>query len=372
MGNSVSRPSCLGEKSPRSEDFRKAPGAATRNNEEDCAGPLEKAILSPRVIENGWNRALEGAGKSSPLPKQNSVDAKLQNCPSLKAPPEGTAAAWTSPKGLGSSWGWRPRTAREVLEVTEVTETVVTEIVEVTEYPGGDQTQEALVARTVKVLADFAGALPEAAAFPGDVRSTGLTQEMAGKLLAWVSDVEDIVAHQKPPSGEARVVKAQLQEQKLLLRLLEERTSHVERLGPGSQMLPAELVDAAEGQEQPGGLTSLQEKWAILVREAKARHSSLQQILPAADVFQESVDSFQGWLSFMEKKLTQLWQAHGSLALTQEAHRQIQDLCEEVQSKPAELEQALGHGQYLLEMVPGKWEWQMPARGRVRQPCQGP
>lgn len=54
----------------------------------------------------------------------------------------------------------------------------------------------------------------------------------------------------------------------LLLRLLEERTAHIGRL---CQPLSAEPAGAAEGQEQPRGLASLQEKWAILVQEAEAR-----------------------------------------------------------------------------------------------------
>lgn len=39
----------------------------------------------------------------------------------------------------------------------------------------------------------------------------------------------------------------------------------------------------------------------------------------------------------------------------------LQDLCREVQSKPAELEEALERGWRLLQMVPGKWQRQAPA-----------
>ncbi|XP_058035026.1 microtubule-actin cross-linking factor 1, isoforms 6/7-like [Ahaetulla prasina] len=346
MGNSVSRPSCLGEKSPRPEDLLKEPSSATLNKEEDGAGSPEKVCLSPQVIENGWNVALEGAAKSSPLPKQNNLDLKLRNCCPLQTQKEGAVAPWTSPKSLGASWDWKLRTSREVTEVTEVTETVVTEIVEVTEYPGGDK-----VTRMVKVLADVREALPQAAALPGGMQGAGLTLETAGKLGAWVSEVEALMGHQKPPSGEAKVVKAQLQEQKLLLRLLEERIPHI---GCLCHPLSAEPAGAAEGLEQPRGLASLQEKWAILVQEAEARHSCLQQIVPAASVFQELVEAFQDWLSLTEQKLAQLWGAPGSLAQSQDAHQQIQDLRREVQSKPAELEEVLECGRRLLEMVPGE------------------
>lgn len=192
MGNSVSRPSCLGEKSPREEDVLKEPCSATRNKEEeDGAGPSEKACLSPRVLENGWKVALEGAGKNSPLPKQNNLDVKLQNCSPIPPQPEGAVAPWTSPKSLGAAWGWKPSASREVTEVTEVTETVVTEIVEVTEYPGGDKSREAAVTRTVKVLADVRGALAQvnrhrAPNFTPSAQSPGTGQEAVGQCFAYV------------------------------------------------------------------------------------------------------------------------------------------------------------------------------------------
>lgn len=40
-------------------------------------------------------------------------------------------------------------------------------------------------------------------------------QETLERLLAWVADMEELVSNQKPPSAEAKVVKAQLEEQKV-------------------------------------------------------------------------------------------------------------------------------------------------------------
>uniref|UniRef100_A0ABM5GD73 Dystonin-like n=1 Tax=Pogona vitticeps TaxID=103695 RepID=A0ABM5GD73_9SAUR len=381
MGNVGSRPSCLGEKNGRSEDFLKdsylrdlglaAPGCSSpgRNNAgaEGGAGPPEKPLLSPLVIENGWN----GAQPGSPLPKQNNVDVKVQNgglaCNPLKAHLEAVAVAgeagpWRSPpRSSGGSWAWKTplpaaattTTTTEVTEVTEVTETIVTEIVEVTEYPGGDKSQPPVIIRTVKVLTEGAGAVPEAASFHGHSWSRAPAQETLGKLLAWVKDMEELMAGQKPPSSEAKVARAQLQEQKLLRRLLDERRPLVEHLLQGRQQNPPEPSLAKEGWET--NLSSLQETWATLIQRAEGRHRSLEKILPTACTFQESVDAFQDWLGSTERKLAQLWRANGNLNPTQEAHQQIQGLCEEIRAKTAELEGALGHGQRLMEMVPGKW-----------------
>ncbi|XP_042319591.1 microtubule-actin cross-linking factor 1, isoforms 1/2/3/5-like isoform X2 [Sceloporus undulatus] len=351
MGNSGARPSCLGEKSRRSEDFLKDLGLAD--------GLSEKPPLSPVLIQKGWNAAAAAAGQ------QNKVDVQVPK-PLLKAQLEAAVAAaaaaaggaWSPLRVPGGSWAWKPLTTTEVTEVTEVTETIVTEIVEVTEYPGGDKSQEPIVTRTVKVLTDGAGALSEVTtAFLGPSWSSdqAAQQETLGKLLTWVREMEDLMANQKPPSSEAKVAKAQLQEQKLLRRLLEERRSLVERLLQEKPQVPPEPASSmTEGWERSRVLSSLQEKWTSLTQEAEARHNSLEQILPAAHAFQGSVDSFQDWLGLTERELAQLWRANGSLSLAQEACRQVQDLCEEIRSKAAELDRALEDGERLLEMVSGE------------------
>lgn len=40
-------------------------------------------------------------------------------------------------------------------------------------------------------------------------------QQNLDALLTWVSEIEELTANQKPPSSEFKVVKAQLQEQKV-------------------------------------------------------------------------------------------------------------------------------------------------------------
>lgn len=43
----------------------------------------------------------------------------------------------------------------------------------------------------------------------------GKFQDALEPLLSWLSDTEELVANQRPPSAEYRVVKAQIQEQKV-------------------------------------------------------------------------------------------------------------------------------------------------------------
>uniref|UniRef100_A0A493TUR4 Dystonin n=1 Tax=Anas platyrhynchos platyrhynchos TaxID=8840 RepID=A0A493TUR4_ANAPP len=376
MGNSVSRPSCLGEKSRRSEellrepqlrdlglDVGQPPGGSVA---EAQMGPLEKP---PAPVENGWSPA-PAAGRSgagSPVLKRSLSEVAVQNggaaCVPLKGQGEARGAAWTPPRAGAprSAWSWKPVTTREVTEVTEVTETIVTEIVEVTEYPAGEK-GEPLVTRTVTVLTERAGELaaghadaPEvslrAVPVPEDVAGTERAQDTLESLLAWVADMEELVSNQKPPSSEVKVAKAQLEEQKLLKRLLEERRPRVEHVLQERAALPGTTAAAAEGSS---GLSSLGEKWGKLMQEAEARYGRLERILPAAQSFQEAVDSFQEWLGATERQLAQLWRANGCVSRVQEAHQQTQALCEEIRARLAELEGVLESGQRVLQMVTGE------------------
>ncbi|KAM4687865.1 microtubule-actin cross-linking factor 1, isoforms 6/7-like [Discoglossus pictus] len=396
MGNLVSRPSCLGDKSRKSEKFLKEcclkkesiPDIPSlKNNAEPtvCSGEKKQNEL---VIEKELNVSPVSTKSqaSDPLPKQNNTEAKVQNGTIRSSTPRSTpdhmGNVWTPQRGTlqrasGSSWSWKPFATKEVTEVTEVTETIVTEIVEVTKYPTGDTSGEPIVTRTVKVLTGCAGELSEIQtsreaqtesqyrmgqwdSFSKTVSQRALTlpdepQESLETVLSWVADMEEITEAQKSPSSEAKVVKAQLQEQKLLQRLLEERRPRIERVLQGkkspSKPLPIEDV----GQKAEGSpLSGLQERWDVLIHKAEARHRRLEQITPAAQGFQESLDAFQDWVNATERRLAELWRANVPMNQTVEVHQQVQVLCQEIQSKPGDLDRVLEKGQILLELVTGE------------------
>lgn len=49
---------------------------------------------------------------------------------------------------------------------------------------------------------------------------SGKFQEALDGLAKWLTDTEELVANQKPPSADYKVVKAQLQEQKVNLLIM--------------------------------------------------------------------------------------------------------------------------------------------------------
>ncbi|XP_077349556.1 microtubule-actin cross-linking factor 1, isoforms 6/7-like isoform X3 [Lithobates pipiens] len=179
--------------------------------------------------------------------------------------------------------------------------------------------------------------------------------ETLDTIQGWVLEMEELTDAQKPPSSEAKVVKAQLQEQKLLQRLLQERRPRIERVLQGrrspAQPLP---IEGAEPAVQRTPLLDLQHRWDNLIHKAEERHRQLERITPAAQNFQESLDAFYDWLSATERRLAELWRTNRSMNQIKDAHIEVQDLCREIQSKPGDLEKVLEKGQVILELVSGE------------------
>ncbi|CAL1610620.1 unnamed protein product [Knipowitschia caucasica] len=430
MGNLISRPSCLGQKSKQvrsDENFlkecyqrRKEWPPAEQNGDtkqeevnnqvkneeikgsdavkereadfmddkrhEDCHTPNSDKI--PRGSPASTIRSsstLENAWFNTPSPIKTSRNGTLTR---RSVPPEFARSPLTQidknaaerrasfqrrDSREGSPWSWKSSAPREVTEVTEVTETVITEIVEVIEYPPGSKGGDPIVTRTVRVLN---GAAKELAEIQSDGQSSSDQDSIVGKwkgtravlalkdaskdsntflqnletLFKWVCEIEELATNQKLASSEVKVVKAQLQEQKLLQRLLSDRRRSMDTMlleGP-------RLVEAHPGEEGEDAYTrlcSLEEKWKSLLQEAEQRRASLELILPKAQLFQEGVDSLQQWLISVEQSLAELRNAERLMLHLTEATNRAKALVEEIQVKTSGLGEIHESAQRLIEAV---------------------
>lgn len=220
MGNLISRPSCLGQKSKHvrsDEDFLKEcyqrrrewqpqeqhgdakPDMAVKEKtqeepnvekevgitkelqdieikkeqrEERTCTPISdkplhsspaSTIKSTSTLDNAWHRT------PSPIKSRNGTltrrivpeYARSPLAHSDKTAAERRASFQRRDSREGSPWSWKTLASREVTEVTEVTETIITEILEVTEYPAGQKGGDPIVTRTVRVLNGAAEELAE-------------------------------------------------------------------------------------------------------------------------------------------------------------------------------------------------------------------
>ncbi|XP_062393936.1 microtubule-actin cross-linking factor 1, isoforms 6/7 [Sardina pilchardus] len=404
MGNLISRPSCLGNKSKHvrtDEDFLKEcyqrrrewplPEPPRHEEEEDEGKKREDAAPSPTLEKPRSSPAptvtttstLDNAWRSTPSPvktPRNGSLARRTNPPEFRHSSLGHYDRVTldrhSPLGhydkgttattlerrtslqrrdSGSPWSWRtPPNRPEVTEVTEVTETIVTEIVEVTEYPAAGKGGDPVVTRTVRVLTGAAEELAEGARSALTLRDEfgdpETFQQNLDALLTWVSEIEDLTANQKPPSSEFKVVKAQLQEQKLLQRLLEDRKPSMDTMMSEGPLL-AEGLEGEDGEKTRQKLSNLQLKWDALRLGAKNRRTSLELILPKAQLFQESSDQLQVWLISVEQDLAELRTAERGMLHLQEATEQAKAVQDQIKSKNADLLNLQQNSHDLMERV---------------------
>ncbi|XP_036395464.1 microtubule-actin cross-linking factor 1 [Megalops cyprinoides] len=169
-------------------------------------------------------------------------------------------------------------------------------------------------------------------------------------LLTWVSEIEELTTNQRPPSSEVKVVKAQLQEQKLLQRLLEDRRASVESMveeGP----LFAEAHEGIDREHTICQISSLRQRWEALLLDAEIRHRSLEEILPRAQRFQEVSDCLQQWLICVEQDLSELRGAERSMIHIQESTMRAKAAVEEIKAKSVTLGEVRQRGYELMKLI---------------------
>ncbi|KAK1153105.1 hypothetical protein AOXY_G30446 [Acipenser oxyrinchus oxyrinchus] len=130
----------------------------------------------------------------------------------------------------------------------------------------------------------------------------GKFQDALDPLLSWLTDTEELIANQRPPSAEYKVVKAQIQEQKLLQRLLDDRRGTVEMIKAEGERI-AQSAEPPDQEKIRKQLESLGESWRALLSKADTRQSQLEELLVLAKQFHETTEPLGEWLSATEKKL---------------------------------------------------------------------
>ncbi|XP_035201680.1 microtubule-actin cross-linking factor 1 isoform X6 [Oxyura jamaicensis] len=174
----------------------------------------------------------------------------------------------------------------------------------------------------------------------------GKFQDALEPLLSWLADTEELISNQKPPSAEYKVVKAQIQEQKLLQRLLDDRKATVEMIQAEGGRI-AQSAEPADREKIVCQLESLESRWAGLLCRAAARQKQLEDILVLAKQFHETTEPVSDWLSVTEKKLANSEPIGTQTAKIQQQISRHKALEEEIESQASDVAQAVRVGQSL-------------------------
>ncbi|XP_051633776.1 dystonin isoform X11 [Manacus candei] len=180
----------------------------------------------------------------------------------------------------------------------------------------------------------------------------GRFQDALESLLSWLIDTEDLVANQKPPSAEFKVVKAQIQEQKLLQRLLDDRKPTVEAIKREGEKI-AESAEPADRVKILKQLSFLDSRWDALLSKAETRNCQLEGISVVAQQFHEALEPLVEWLSTTEKRLANAEPIGTQASKLQQQIAQHKDLQEEILLRKQNVDLAIQNGLELLKQTTG-------------------
>ncbi|XP_075166799.1 dystonin-like protein short stop isoform X14 [Haematobia irritans] len=129
---------------------------------------------------------------------------------------------------------------------------------------------------------------------------SGKFQEALAGLSKWLSDTEEMVANQKAPSSDYKVVKAQLQEQKFLKRMLLDRQHSMSSLSS----LGKEVAAHCEPSERTAiekQLHDLMKRFDALTDGAEQREQDLEEAMEVAKRFHDKITPLELWLDNTER-----------------------------------------------------------------------
>uniref|UniRef100_A0A1A9WHW1 Dystonin n=1 Tax=Glossina brevipalpis TaxID=37001 RepID=A0A1A9WHW1_9MUSC len=129
---------------------------------------------------------------------------------------------------------------------------------------------------------------------------SGKFQEALEGLAKWLSDTEEMVKNQKAPSSDYKVIKAQLQEQKFLKKMLLDRQNSMSSLSS----LSKEVINHCDKSERlviEKQLQDLMKRFDTLTNGAERRERDLEETMGIAKRFHDKINPLQLWLDTTER-----------------------------------------------------------------------
>ncbi|XP_024083990.1 dystonin isoform X23 [Cimex lectularius] len=179
---------------------------------------------------------------------------------------------------------------------------------------------------------------------------SGKFQEALEGLSKWLSDMEDMVANQKAPSADYKVVKAQLQEQKFLKKMLLDRQGSMSSLVVMGREVAANC-DSTERSAVERQLKSLADRFEDLTEKAATRMTALEQAMAVAKSFHDKMNPVNDWLQRTEKKIKDMELVPTDEEKIQQKIREHDALHEEILHKKTDLSDLTDIASQLASLV---------------------
>lgn len=179
---------------------------------------------------------------------------------------------------------------------------------------------------------------------------TGKFQEALDGLAKWLSDTEEMVANQKAPSADYKVVKAQLQEQKFLKKLLLDRQNSMSSLFQLGKEVAANC-DPSEKATIERQLKELMSRFDALTDGAEKRTTGLEQAMLVAKQFHDKLVPLSNWLDGAERSVKNMELVPTDEEKIQQRIREHDNLHDEILDKKPEFSQLADIAGQLMELV---------------------
>ncbi|XP_045505237.1 microtubule-actin cross-linking factor 1 isoform X16 [Colias croceus] len=179
---------------------------------------------------------------------------------------------------------------------------------------------------------------------------SGKLAEALGGLARWLADTEELVRNQKPPSADYKVVKAQLQEQKFLKKMLTDRQNSMSSLfAMGNEV--AAGCDPNEKKAIEKQLKGLLQRFDALTASAQQRMLDLEQAMKVAKTFEEQLQPLVEWLGVTERKVKALELVPTDEEKIQQKIREHKNIHDDILSKQPPFKQLTETASELMTLV---------------------
>ncbi|XP_033358552.1 dystonin isoform X15 [Bombus vosnesenskii] len=175
-------------------------------------------------------------------------------------------------------------------------------------------------------------------------------QEALEGLQKWLTDTEEMVSNQKSPSSDYNVVKAQLQEQKFLKKMLMDQQNSMSSSYNMGQEVAAE-AEPKERKKIEKQLKDLMARFDNLTESAAKRMEALEQAMGVAKQFQDKLIPLQTWLDKTEKRVRDMELVPTDEEKIQQRVTEHDGLHEDILSKKPEFSELTEVASQLMSLV---------------------
>ena len=182
------------------------------------------------------------------------------------------------------------------------------------------------------------------------ILQSGKFQEALDGFSKWLSDAEEMVENQKPPSSDYKVVKAQLQEQKFLVKMLMDRQASLASL----VQLGQEVAAGCEPSERMAiekQLKDLMRRFDDLTEKTQQRTLALESAMHIAKKFQDKFMPLNKWLDGAERSVKAMELVPTDEEKIQQRIREHERLHDEIISKKPDFSELADVAFELMKLV---------------------